>query len=70
MYRRAPLALLNVRHDQPVDVRVARRLDEDYRPPPKQPSKPFSGSGQRLGRFVKLVLPNIIVSKIIYLYFF
>jgi len=46
---RAPLALLNVRHDQPVDVRVARRLDEDYRPPPKKPSKPFSGSGQRLG---------------------
>uniref|UniRef100_A0A1D1XUV3 UBX domain-containing protein 1 n=1 Tax=Anthurium amnicola TaxID=1678845 RepID=A0A1D1XUV3_9ARAE len=46
---RAPLAWLNVRQDQPVDVRVARRLDEDYKPPPKKPSKPFSGSGQRLG---------------------
>ncbi|CAG8590550.1 SEP-domain-containing protein [Rhizophagus irregularis] len=46
---RAPLALLNVRQDQPVDVRVARRLDEDYKPPPKKPSKPFSGTGQRLG---------------------
>lgn len=49
------MALLNVRQDQPVDVRVARRLDEDYKPPPKKPAKPFSGSGQRLGRFVKLV---------------
>ena len=46
------MAWLNVSQDQPVDVRVARRLDEDYKPPPKQPSKPFSGSGQRLGRFV------------------
>ncbi|GBB86160.1 hypothetical protein RclHR1_01260031 [Rhizophagus clarus] len=46
---RAPLALLNVRQDQPVDVRVARRLDEDYKPPSKKPDKPFSGAGQRLG---------------------
>ncbi len=53
MHRRAPLAWLNVRHDQPVDVRVARRLDEDYKAPPKKPAKPFSGTGQRLGRFVK-----------------
>ena len=52
MHRRAPLAWLNVRQGQPVDVRVARKLDEDYKPPPKQPPKPFSGSGQRLGRFV------------------
>ncbi|CAG8792167.1 7610_t:CDS:2, partial [Acaulospora morrowiae] len=41
---RAPLNLLNVRQDQPVDVRVARRLDEDYKPPPKKPAQPFSGS--------------------------
>ena len=52
MHRRAPLAWLNVKTDQPVDVRVVRRMGEDYKPPPKQP---FSGSGQRLGRFVKLV---------------
>ncbi|KAI8061144.1 hypothetical protein BC940DRAFT_310413 [Gongronella butleri] len=47
---RAPLSLLNVRHGQPVDVRVARRQDEDYVPPPKARAKPFeSGGGQRLG---------------------
>ncbi|ORZ03363.1 hypothetical protein BCR43DRAFT_483209 [Syncephalastrum racemosum] len=46
---RAPLSLLNVRHGQPVDVRVARRQDEDYVPPPKAPPKPFEGSGHRLG---------------------
>ncbi|KAG9288879.1 hypothetical protein G9A89_001255 [Geosiphon pyriformis] len=46
---RAPLSLLNVKQGQPVDMRVARKLDEDYKPPPKKPSKPFSGSGQRLG---------------------
>ncbi|ORX49523.1 SEP-domain-containing protein [Hesseltinella vesiculosa] len=50
---RAPLSLLNVRHGQPVDVKVARRQDEDYIPP-----KPAKGkrtdlfaltSGARLG---------------------
>ncbi|CAI2189232.1 20019_t:CDS:10 [Funneliformis geosporum] len=53
---RAPLSWLNVRQDQPVDVRVARRLDEDYKPPPKKPAKPFSGTGQRLGSLT----PNVI----------
>ena len=48
-YSRAPLSLLNVRHGQPVDVRVSRRQDEDYVPPPKAPPKPFEGSGHRLG---------------------
>lgn len=43
---RAPLAWLIVKTDQPVDVRVVRRMGEDYKLPPKQP---FSGSGQRLG---------------------
>lgn len=47
--RRAPLALLNVRHGQPVDVRVVRRQDENYVPPPKAPPKPFEGTGHRLG---------------------
>ncbi|CAO3616088.1 unnamed protein product [Cunninghamella echinulata] len=46
---RAPLSLLNVQHGQPVDVRVARRQDEDYVPPPKAPPKPFEGAGHRLG---------------------
>ncbi|KAI9320134.1 SEP domain-containing protein [Dichotomocladium elegans] len=46
---RAPLSLLNVRHGQPVDVRVARRQDEDYVAPPKAPPKPFEGAGHRLG---------------------
>ncbi|CAG8538659.1 414_t:CDS:10 [Paraglomus occultum] len=52
---RAPLQLLNVKTGQPVDMRVARRLDEDYKPPPKKPSAPFSGSGQRLGSLVTAV---------------
>ncbi|KAI9258162.1 hypothetical protein BDA99DRAFT_515406 [Phascolomyces articulosus] len=46
---RAPLSLLNVSHGQPVDVRVSRRQDEDYVPPPKAPAKPFEGAGHRLG---------------------
>ncbi|KAI8992603.1 hypothetical protein BDB01DRAFT_778999 [Pilobolus umbonatus] len=46
---RAPLSLLNVRHGQPVEVRVVKRQDEDYTPPPKAPPKPFEGSGHRLG---------------------
>ncbi|CDH52982.1 nsfl1 cofactor p47 [Lichtheimia corymbifera JMRC:FSU:9682] len=51
---RAPLSLLNVRHGQPVDVRVARKQDEDYVPPPKAPPKPFEGAGHRLGSPVPL----------------
>ncbi|KAJ3044200.1 hypothetical protein HDV00_002878 [Rhizophlyctis rosea] len=46
---RAPTALLNVAYDQPVEVKVAHKLDEDYKPPPKKPAAAFSGSGQRLG---------------------
>ncbi|CAO0798978.1 unnamed protein product [Mucor circinelloides] len=46
---RAPLHLLNVRHGQPVEVRVVKRIDEDYTPPPKAPPKPFEGTGNRLG---------------------
>ncbi|KAF7731582.1 hypothetical protein EC973_009346 [Apophysomyces ossiformis] len=46
---RAPLSLLKVSHGQPVDVRVSRRQDEDYTPPPKAPPKPFEGVGHRLG---------------------
>ncbi|KAF8752803.1 SEP protein [Rhizoctonia solani] len=44
----APPSVLNVRVGQPVELRVAQRTKEDYRPPPK-PATPFSGSGNRLG---------------------
>ncbi|KAJ1969804.1 protein phosphatase regulator [Dispira parvispora] len=44
----APLSMLNVRPGQPVEVQVARRMDEDYTPPPPE-RKPFGGQGQRLG---------------------
>ncbi|KAI8975472.1 hypothetical protein BDF20DRAFT_878877 [Mycotypha africana] len=45
---RAPLSLLNVRHGQPVEVRVVKRQGEDYVPPPKV-RKAFEGAGNRLG---------------------
>ncbi|KDE08574.1 hypothetical protein MVLG_01347 [Microbotryum lychnidis-dioicae p1A1 Lamole] len=46
---RAPLSLLNVRHDQPVELRVARRMSEDWVRQPPPPEVPFAGSGHRLG---------------------
>lgn len=42
---RAPLHLLGVSMNQPIDVVVQHRMDEDY----VAPFKPFSGKGQRLG---------------------
>lgn len=53
---RAPLSILNVQHNQAVNVRVEKRMDEDYRPPPKA-RNPFGGQGQRLGSPV----PNVIL---------
>ena len=44
---RAPLHLMNVENDQPVDVKLHQH-DTPYKPQPKK-YKPFSGSGQRLG---------------------
>ena len=44
---RAPLHLMNVHHDQPIDVKLHQH-EEPYKPQPKK-YKPFSGSGQRLG---------------------
>ncbi|KAJ6438211.1 SEP domain-containingprotein [Purpureocillium lavendulum] len=44
---RAPLHLMNVQHDQPVDVKLHQH-PTPYVPQPKQ-YKPFAGSGQRLG---------------------
>ncbi|CAG8457586.1 10973_t:CDS:10 [Ambispora gerdemannii] len=55
---RAPLSQLNVKQGQPVDMRVARKLDEDYKPPPKKPAKPFSGSGHRLGSPVGYIISS------------
>ncbi|KAL7752577.1 protein phosphatase regulator [Sorochytrium milnesiophthora] len=47
--------ILNVQFGQPVDVKVAHKLEEEYKPPPM---KPFSGSGQRLGSVVPAVVNN------------
>ncbi|KAL0943333.1 SEP domain-containing protein [Colletotrichum truncatum] len=44
---RAPLHLMNVRYDQPVDVKLHQH-QENYRPLPKK-YKPFGGEGRRLG---------------------
>jgi len=44
---RAPLHLMGVRPDQPVDVQLVQH-NEKFRPPPKV-YKPFGGSGHRLG---------------------
>lgn len=46
---RAPLDLLGVRLNQRVTMRVQKRLSENYIPPPKPPSRPFGGTGNRLG---------------------
>ncbi|GME36620.1 UBX domain-containing protein [Neofusicoccum parvum] len=45
---RAPLDILDVEHNQEVDLEVQPHKDEDY-VAPKPRYKPFSGSGQRLG---------------------
>ena len=57
--RTAPESVLNVRYGQQVELRVAQRTSEDYVPGPKKPSKPFSGSGNRLGSPV----PNVSTSS-------
>lgn len=49
---RAPPALFGVRYNQPLQVVVAQRTQEDYRPPPKKPMKAFGGGGNRLGNSV------------------
>lgn len=45
----APENVLNVRFGQQVELRVAKRTNEEYVAPPKKPAKPFSGSGNTLG---------------------
>jgi UBX domain-containing protein 1 len=46
----APPSILNVRSGQRVDVRVAKRTQEDYVPP--KGTRTFGGAGQRLGGIV------------------
>lgn len=46
---RAPLSLLGVKFGQRVDIQIADRKTEAYRPPPKKPMKAFEGQGNRLG---------------------
>ncbi|KAF8592017.1 SEP-domain-containing protein [Ramaria rubella] len=45
----APPQILNVRVGQPVELRVTRRLNEDYIPAPARPLGTFEGQGHRLG---------------------
>lgn len=47
-----------MRHGQPVEVRVVKRIDEDYTPPPKAPPKPFEGTGNRLGSPAAYTAPS------------
>ncbi|KAJ3275714.1 hypothetical protein HDV01_007180 [Terramyces sp. JEL0728] len=49
---RAPASLLNVANNQPVEVKVAHRMQEKYVPPPKKPMAAFGGAGNRLGSIV------------------
>lgn len=44
---RAPVHLMNVRYDEPLDVKLQRH-EEDFHPLPKI-YRPFSGEGRRLG---------------------
>ncbi|EPQ53112.1 SEP-domain-containing protein [Gloeophyllum trabeum ATCC 11539] len=53
----APPHVLNVLPGQPVELRVARRINEDYQPPPKRPGVPFTGSGHRLGSPIPSLVP-------------
>lgn len=46
---RAPPQILNVQVGQPVELRVARRTNEDYVPPATGPTQAFHGTGNRLG---------------------
>ena len=48
---RAPPSLFGVRYDQPLQVEVAQRTNEDYVQPPKV-FKGFEGGGNRLGGVV------------------
>ncbi len=53
---RAPLAIMGVEPEQPVDVAVTQH-DSDY-VQPKKKYKPFSGGGQRLGAVTPSATPS------------
>jgi len=55
---RASPHILNVLPGQPVELRVAKRLGENYSPPPKRPMAAFSGSGNRLGSPAPTFVPE------------
>ncbi|GAA5859729.1 hypothetical protein JCM8547_007002 [Rhodosporidiobolus lusitaniae] len=46
---RAPLSLLKVKHDQPVELRIAERRHEQWTRQPPPPVGPWGGQGNRLG---------------------
>lgn len=48
-HSRAPISLLKVKHDQPVELRIAERRNEPWTRQPPPPQGPFAGSGHRLG---------------------
>ncbi|KAG6337186.1 hypothetical protein ID866_1900 [Astraeus odoratus] len=54
---RAPVSVLNVGPDQPVEVVVSKRVEEDY-VPERRPLAAFSGSGNRLGSPVPSFAPR------------
>ncbi|KAK0569790.1 protein phosphatase regulator [Tilletia horrida] len=47
--QRAPLEVMGVQPNQPVELRVVKKLGEKWSPPPPGPTRAFEGSGQRLG---------------------
>lgn len=55
---------MNVNVGQPVELRVARRTDEDYKPPPRRPGQAFEGTGNRLGAPVPDVIRAYIASAL------
>jgi hypothetical protein len=55
IHSRAPPSVLGVLPGQPVELRVERRLHEEYVPPPKAPVAAFSGAGNRLGSVVPAI---------------
>lgn len=57
-HSRAPPQILDVQVGQPVELRVARRVSEDYVPPATGPTQAFSGSGNRLGAPVPPISGN------------
>ncbi|KAF8509775.1 SEP-domain-containing protein [Hysterangium stoloniferum] len=59
----APPHFLNVRIGQPVELRVTRRLNDDYVEPPKRPLGTFEGQGHRLGAPVPELGDSLSVSQ-------